>query len=84
MQNWEYISLLQSISVFGEEVYYISPDGEETEYKGAGTEGKNIHTLLNSFGSEGYELVVATTSATNVGIFSRMWVLKRPKSQIVM
>jgi len=79
MQNWEYITIRQSISALGGAVHYISPDGQELKQSGADSGGKTVHQLLNLFGNQGYELIVATTAASQVGIYTRFWVLKRPK-----
>ena len=85
MQKWEYITIRQTSTMgmtgLSGGVYYILPNGEEKKYSGADLDGKNIHTLLNSFGSNGYELVEAATASSSAGIFVRYWVLKRPKPE---
>ena len=77
----EYISILHSSGLRGLSggVYYFLPDGEKKKHSGADLEGKNVHLLLNFFGSQGFEFAGATTSAYNELTFTRMWVLKRPK-----
>ena len=79
MQKWEYITIRQQLGFGGlnSGVFYILPDGEEKKYSGKDHEGRNFHKLLNYFGGQGYELVEATTSSTNVSIYQSIWVMKR-------
>ena len=80
MDKWEYIFIHQSSGPF-RGIHYILPNGEEKKYSGDDSHGKDIHQLLNFFGNQGFEFPEATTSATNAGIYNRIWVLKRPKPE---
>ena len=79
VKKWEYITIRQTLGFGGlnSGVYYILPNGEEKKWSGGDHDGKNIHKLFNSFGQQGFELVEAVTSDTNVSIYQRVWVMKR-------
>ena len=77
MQKWEYVTIRQSGTPVGSGLYFII--GNEKVTKFGDSDWENLHDLLNQLGERGYELVDASTSSTNAGIFQRILVMKRPK-----
>jgi hypothetical protein len=77
MQKWEYVTVRQSSVPLAGGIFYLI--GNEKAVKYSGDDWVNLHELLNKFGERGYELIDASVSTTNTGVFQRILVLKRPK-----
>ena len=77
MQKWEYVTIREHSAPIGGGIFFIIGDEKVTKY--SGVDWENLHELLNQLGDRGYELVEASTSSTNAGIYQRILVMKRPK-----
>ena len=78
MQKWEYITIRQSSVPLAGGIFYIIGDEKVSKFTSDDSR-ESVHELLNQLGDRGYELVDASTSATNAGVYQRILVMKRPK-----